>query len=175
MSADPTEAPDFVDEITNMLTRVYPGEVEAGELEQEIGATPEELRTATEWMRENGRLDDDAEHFKIAQAEDGSPLPQHAAPAEDELDTPPAEEVVKAATTGPASDELPVRVVFSLTTSFGRGVAESDDSVVKKCEALFAEIQKGLSGAIPKLEIIMDVEEINTYDQPRRIFPPEGK
>jgi hypothetical protein len=173
VSGDLTEAPDFVDEITNMLTRVYPGEVEAGELEQEIGASSEELRTATEWMRANGRLDGDAEHFKIAQDGDGV-LPQHTPPAEEELDT-PAEEVVKAATTAPASDELPVRVVFSLTTSFGRGVDESDDSVVKKCEALFEEIQKGLSGAIPKLEIIMDVEEINTYDQPRRIFPPEGK
>jgi len=166
---EPTEAPDFVDEITNMLTRVYPGEVEAGELEQEIGASPEELRAATEWMRANGRLDDEAEHFKIAQADDGGGLPQHAPPSEDELDT--AEEVVRSATTAPASDELPVRVVFSLTTSFGRSVDESDDSVVKKCEALFEEIQKGLSGAIPKMEIVMNVEEINTYDRPRRIFP----
>jgi hypothetical protein len=162
------QAPELADEILVHLTRVAPGSMEKEELVDKMEADPSELREALTWLEKEGLLDADADQYRLAE----NSKPKAGVPSEPpdgdkaSAPSPDAPPPASSATT------LPVRQEMSLVVHFGRTKDESDDEVAMRSKEIYDSIGEAIEARLPTLDCLLEVKEIETFDSPRRIFPP---
>lgn len=149
-----------------ILERAAPGEVEKGELVEEVALPTDELRDALAWLIENHEIEEtDAGYRSLREGAE----PEVSAAGKDKPER--EEEHVDEEPTGPGLDAH-VRASYTLVGSFPRSPDEDDERSLAKAQHLATQIGNVMSRALQGVSFHVEVANVEVFDRARPLWPP---